>query len=107
MRLDCMHVNRVGNQSAGAELPQKRTSVPLNRKVPLREALMAAVGGGTMPDAEQLPDDIAELHNLNAVEISDRSFSVDVEKLMKAIGRMGRTTTSLPIAAEITPAIGK
>jgi hypothetical protein len=61
------------------------------------------VAGGRMPDAEELPKDITELHNLNAVEISDRSFSKDVEKLIATIARMGKVTTAGPIDAEITP----
>lgn len=41
--------------------------------------------GATMPSSEQLPDDIAALAERNAIELSDRHFTTDVERLMRAL----------------------
>jgi hypothetical protein len=44
------------------------------------------VGGATLPDRGQLPDELAPLLELQAIELSDRSWDRDVEQLVSAIG---------------------
>lgn len=52
----------------------------------------ALVGGAAMPEARQLPEDLAPLARRQALEVSDDAFHQDVDRLIRAIsgGRRGK-----------------
>ena len=54
----------------------------LQRNVPVIPVL---VGGATMPSAEALPQDLAKLTRLNALEIRHTRFASDVDRLIEAL----------------------
>jgi serine/threonine-protein kinase len=54
----------------------------IRRGVPLIPAL---VGGARMPDAEELPSSLVNLHEWQAVRLSDESWEHDVEQLVSAV----------------------
>jgi tetratricopeptide (TPR) repeat protein len=54
------------------------------------------VGRASMPSAEDLPTDLAELSHRNALELSDTRWEVDVRRLIEAIQRASETTA--PVA---------
>ena len=59
------------------------------------------VGGAEMPTRDQLPSDLSDLHTINAIEVSDRRFSGDVDNLIGTIARVQQTTVPVTTAAEI------
>lgn len=50
----------------------------------------ATVGGASLPPAEELPSDLADLPGRNAVTMSDAGFNRDVDVLIRRLHRSGR-----------------
>ena len=66
------------------------------------------VEGASMPEAEQLPDDIRDLADLASCELRHRSFLRDVDELIAELGGNAPTTPSKPDAGdEFLSALGK
>jgi len=65
----------------------------LARKILVVPALIA---GASMPDAKELPKDLAALSRRNAIELSHDRFAYDVDRLVQAIGgSYGKMAVSL------------
>lgn len=80
----------------------------LRRDIPVIPVL---VRGARMPHADQLPDDLKELHYRNAVELTHPRWKSDVQILVRALRPyMGEPTgiaaapTHAPVQAAATPA---
>jgi TIR domain-containing protein len=66
------------------------------------------VEGASMPDAEQLPDDIRDLADLAACELRHRSFLRDVDDLISELGGTAPGSPSKPDAGdEFLATLGK
>lgn len=62
------------------------TAIRLGKRV-----IPVLVGGATMPDAAQLPPQLAHLSRYNALEVSDSRFDQDMQRLLEAIDPATKT----------------
>jgi hypothetical protein len=66
------------------------------------------VEGASMPEADQLPDDIRDLADLSSCELRHRSFLRDVDELIAELGGSAATSPAKPDAGdEFLSALGK
>jgi len=63
------------------------------------------VGGASMPRERELPDDIAGLCQRNAIEISNRRFREDCDRLIREITQLTGEEVMPTIEAEIKPGV--
>ncbi len=61
------------------------------------------VGGATMPERRDLPDDLAGLSRYQALEISDTRFQEDVARLIEALNRLPASASGAAVDAHAPP----
>lgn len=81
-----------------ADLVRAEVGAALSKKVTIVPVL---VGGASMPRTDQLPRDLRGLSNINAITVSDRSFSIDVDVLIQTIARTQQAFAPVNVASEI------
>ncbi|QNI34753.1 toll/interleukin-1 receptor domain-containing protein [Alloacidobacterium dinghuense] len=74
----------------------------LRRDIPVIPVL---VRGAKMPHADQLPDDLKELHYRNAVELTHARWKSDVQVLIRALHPYMDTPAPQPARAEAAPQV--
>lgn len=62
-------------------------SKALQREVPVIPVLIP--GADKMPDAKELPDDMAELARRQAIKFTDETWDFDIQRLTKALEKIG------------------
>lgn len=92
-------VNEIGERRLDNSLDFVRMEVRLALSKKLK-VIPVLIGEAKMPSANELPEDIRNLSNLNAMEISERHFSRDIALLMRNIGKPRITLSAIfsPIA---------
>lgn len=67
------------------DFPHMEVAAALKRKI---RVIPLLVGGATVPEATDLPEDLRSLRRRNAVDLRDRTFERDVEELMGVVDRL-------------------
>lgn len=80
------------------DIVRAEIGVALIKKVTVIPVL---VDGASMPTQNQLPPDLSGLTAINAVTISDRRFSSDVDFLIQTIAEAQGTTVQVNVTSEI------